>query len=77
LGIVARWAIWVFAAIAALSQLGIADYFLQTFFTGIIVAAALAFGLAFGLGGRDAAARYLERMQSQISGRDTDRRRDL
>jgi len=73
LGIVARWAIWVFAALAALSQLGIASYFVQTFFTGIIVAAALAFGLAFGLGGRDAAGRYLEKMQSEMSGRDARR----
>tara|TARA_B100000678_G_scaffold264510_1_gene248091 strand:- start:63 stop:770 length:708 start_codon:yes stop_codon:yes gene_type:complete len=73
LGIVARWAIWVFAALAALSQLGIAAYFVQTFFTGIIIAAALAFGLAFGLGGRDAAGRYLDRMQSEVSGRDNRR----
>jgi hypothetical protein len=75
LGIVARWAIWIFAALAALSQLGIAAYFVQTFFTGIIIAAALAFGLAFGLGGRDAASRYLDRMSSEMSGRDT--RRDM
>ena len=66
LGMVAKYAIWVFAAIAALSQMGIAQYFLQTFFTGIIIAAALAFGLAFGLGGREAAARYLERMGSDM-----------
>ena len=73
LGIITRWAIWVFAALAALSQLGIAAYFVQTFFTGIIIAAALAFGLSFGLGGRDAAGRYLERMQSEMSGRDARR----
>lgn len=75
LGMITRWAIWIFAALAALSQLGIAAYFVKTFFTGIIIAAALAFGLAFGLGGRDAAGRYLERMQSEIAGRDA--RRDL
>jgi small-conductance mechanosensitive channel len=75
LGMIARWSIWVFAALAALSQLGIAAYFVQTFFTGIIIAAALAFGLAFGLGGRDAAGKYLEKMQSEMSGRDS--RRDL
>jgi len=77
LGMVAKYAIWVFAAIAALSQMGIAQYFLQTFFTGIIIAAALAFGLAFGLGGREAAARYLERMGSDMSGRTRDNRRDM
>lgn len=73
LGLIARWSIWVFAALAALSQLGIASYFVQTFFTGIIIAAALAFGLAFGLGGRDVAAKYLEKMQSEMSGRDARR----
>lgn len=78
LGMVAKYAIWVFAAIAALSQLGIAQYFLQTFFTGIIIAAALAFGLAFGLGGRDAAARYLDKVSMEMSGRrNHDNRRDM
>ena len=71
LGVAARWAIWIFAGLAALSQLGVAAVFIQTFFTGIIIAAALAFGLAFGLGGRDAAGRYIEYMRDQLSHRET------
>ena len=66
-GSVAKWAIWLFGIIAALTQLGIATAFLQTLFTGIIVALALAFGLAFGLGGKEAAARTIERIRSEIA----------
>ena len=66
LGAITKWAIWVFAALAALFQLGIAAAFLQTLFTGIVVALSLAFGLAFGLGGQQAAARYLEHLRGEI-----------
>lgn len=65
LGVMARSAIWVFAILAALDQLGISP-FIQTLFTGLVVALALAFGLAFGLGGQQAAARYLEKMGKEI-----------
>lgn len=66
LGALTRWAIWVFALLAALYQLGIATTFLQTLFTGVIVALSLAFGLAFGLGGQEAAARYLEHLRKEM-----------
>lgn len=65
LGSVARWSIWVFAVLAALDQLGVSP-FIQTLFTGLVVALALAFGLAFGLGGQAAAARYIDRMSREI-----------
>ncbi len=68
-GVVAKWAIWGFAIIISLSQVGIADDFLLTFFTGVIVAVSLALGLAFGLGGQAAAARYLDKVQQEISNR--------
>jgi len=67
LGAVTKWAIWVFAALAALFQLGVASTFIQTLFTGIIVALALAFGLAFGLGGQNSASGFLDKMRSEIS----------
>lgn len=67
LGSVTKWAIWIFAALAALFQLGIAATFIQTLFTGAVVALALALGLAFGLGGKDAARDYVDKLRREIS----------
>src|SRR3989338_350429 len=67
LGGVSKWAIWVFAILAALYQLGIAGQFVQTLFTAFVAMVAIAGGLAFGLGGKDIAARFLERLRSDIS----------
>ena len=66
LGKVARYAIWVFAILAALGQLEVATAFVQTLFTGVVIAVSLAVGLAFGLGGQGAASRYLDHLQSEI-----------
>jgi len=66
LGGITKWAIWVFAILAALYQLGIAGVFAQTLFTGFVAMLAIAGGLAFGLGGRDAAARYIEKLKRDI-----------
>lgn len=68
-GSLAKWAIWVFAILVALSQLGIAAAFSQTLFTGIVIAVSLALGLSFGLGGQEAAARFIERLRGEMSGR--------
>lgn len=68
-GGVARWAIWIIAILAALNQLGIAGAMMQTLFTGFVAMLALAGGLAFGLGGKEAAARYIEKLREDISNR--------
>lgn len=65
-GAMTRWSIWIFAILAALSQLQIATAILQTLFTGVVVALALAFGLSFGLGGQDAAARFIEKTREEM-----------
>lgn len=66
-GSVARWSIWIFAILAALDQLNVAERLVQTLFTGIIAAISIALGLSFGLGGKDAAARYIDRVSSELN----------
>lgn len=67
LGGLTRWAVWIFAILAALNQLNIAAVFAQTLFTGLVAMLAIAGGLAFGLGGQQAAARYIEKLREDIS----------
>ncbi len=62
LGTIARYAIWTFAFIIALGQLGVAAAYMQIMFAGIIGMFAVAGALAFGLGGKDAAARILAKL---------------
>ena len=66
LGSITLYAIWIFAFIIALSELGIATAFMQILFTGFIAALAIALGLAFGLGGRDAASRTIEKISNDM-----------
>lgn len=66
LGKVAQYAIWTFALLAAMAQLNIASAFVQTLFTGVVIAVSLALGLAFGLGGQKAAEHYIDRLQEEI-----------
>ncbi|GAC1392037.1 MAG: hypothetical protein NVS4B11_07860 [Ktedonobacteraceae bacterium] len=63
----ARYAIMGFVALIALEQLGIAPALLNILFTAIMGTAALAAGLAFGLGGQDTARKYLARTESAAS----------
>ncbi|QUW20982.1 mechanosensitive ion channel [Sporosarcina sp. Marseille-Q4063] len=65
---VAKYAILAFAFFMALSQLGIAPAIINAAFILILGGVALAFGLAFGLGGREHASRYLSEMESSLQG---------
>jgi len=67
LGTITKWVIWIFAILVALSQLGIAAGFIQTVFTGLVVALSLGLGLAFGLGGQDAAGKVVDKISKEIS----------
>jgi uncharacterized membrane protein len=67
LGAVSRWAIWIFAFLVALAQLGIAAALFQTLFTGFIIALSLAFGLSFGLGGQEAASDFIAKMRGEMN----------
>ncbi|MFL5625211.1 MAG: mechanosensitive ion channel family protein [Ktedonobacteraceae bacterium] len=64
---VARFAIIGFAALIALEQLQIAPALINELFGGIVLALAIALGLSFGLGGQDAARRWLNRGETTIS----------
>jgi hypothetical protein len=57
---ISRWAIIIFAVTIAMEELGIAPLLVGTAFNVILGGVVLALALAFGLGGRDAAARYIE-----------------
>ncbi len=72
LGRIAEVAIVIFAVIVAVDQIGIAADLVDTLFLGVVAALALAFGLAFGLGGRDVAAE-LTRQWYESSKRTADR----
>lgn len=65
LATIARFAIWAFAIVVAINQLGIATTLVNTLFMGFVGALALAAGLAFGLGGRDTAARIVANWYAQ------------
>jgi hypothetical protein len=62
LATVTKVAVWGFAIVVAVNQLGIATTLINTLLIGIVGALALASGLAFGLGGRDRAAQLIDRM---------------
>ncbi|MCL4426956.1 hypothetical protein M1534_01175 [Patescibacteria group bacterium] len=66
----AKWAILIFAFLAALSQLQIATYFINTLFMGIIAFLAIAGGLAFGIGGQDTARDFLHNLKREVSDRE-------
>ena len=63
---VAKYAILAFAFFMALDQLGIAASIINSAFILILGGLALAFGLAFGLGGKEHAARYLSKMEKSL-----------
>lgn len=62
---IARGAIWVFAIIVAVNQIGIAQELVNTLFMGTVALLVIALGLAFGLGGRDLASNLLQKWYSE------------
>lgn len=62
LATVTKVAVWGFTIVVAINQLGIATTLINTLMVGIVGAFTIAFGLAFGLGGRDRAAQILDRV---------------
>jgi hypothetical protein len=67
LGRIAEVAIVAFAVLVAINQIGIAADLINILFIGLVAALSVAFGLAFGLGGRDVAARITEQWYADMT----------
>ena len=66
LATVAKYAVWGFAVIIALGKLGLGDY-MNILFSGIVAMLALAGALAFGLGAKEHAARFISKIGEEVS----------
>lgn len=65
---IARVAVWAFAIVIAVNQIGIARELVNTLFMATVGAVALALGLAFGIGGRDTAAEVVRNWYEKSRG---------
>ena len=63
---IVRYAVIIFTAFAALGQLGIGKSLLDSFFNNLGLTLAAAFGLAFGLGGKEAAADVIKKIRKDL-----------
>ncbi len=69
MGLVLRYAVIVFAFFMAFDELGIAHSVVVTAFTILLATAGLGLALAFGLGGREEAKKYLEHLREYAAER--------
>jgi len=66
LGRLFRWAIWLFAILAILYQLQITPSLILAIFIGMVATTSIALGIAFGLGGKDLAAKILKELEEKF-----------
>jgi Conserved TM helix len=66
LATVTKVAVWGFTIVVAINQLGIATTLINTVMIGLVGAFTIAFGLAFGLGGRERAAEIIDRLGRSV-----------
>lgn len=59
-----KWTVIIFTLFAALIQLRIAPSIIQILFAGIVATLVIVLGLSFGLGGREAAQRWIDKLSS-------------
>src|SRR5699024_8136630 len=62
-GTVVKWAVIILFVAMGLKSMGVADSIIEMAFGALVIGAAAAAMLAFGLGGRDAAARQLAKLE--------------
>ncbi|MFA5432218.1 MAG: hypothetical protein WC319_05010 [Candidatus Paceibacterota bacterium] len=67
LGSIVKWAIYIFAGLAVLLQLGVTPKIVEVLIIGFVGTLTLALGLSFGLGGREVAGRIIEEARRKIS----------
>ncbi len=68
LGALTKWVIYIIAILAILSQLNVAPALVNSIVFGIAGTFVIAFGLAFGLGGKDEAQRLLKIAREKVEG---------
>lgn len=66
LGRAIRWAIWLFAVLAILYQLRITPSLILAILIGMVATISIALGIAFGLGGKDLAAKILKELEEKF-----------
>ena len=66
LGVLTWWVVVVFGFLTALPQIGVSTAIIQTLVMGLIGMLAIAGGLAFGLGGKEQASRFLNNWGDQM-----------
>lgn len=66
LGKAIRWLIWLFAILAILYQLQITPSLILVIFVGMAATISIALGIAFGLGGKDLAAKILKELEEKF-----------
>lgn len=66
LGRLIHWGIWFFALLAVLYQLQITPSLILVVFIGMVAAISISIGIAFGLGGKDLAARILKELEEKF-----------
>jgi len=66
LGRAIRWAIWLFAILAILYQLQITPSLILVIIIGMVATISIALGIAFGLGGKDLAAKILKELEEKL-----------
>lgn len=61
-----KWALWAFALLAILYQLGIARAFMEILFQGLVYTMVISLGLSFGLGGKEVASEIIRDVKDKL-----------
>ena len=66
IAMIGRYSVLIFVFLVVLNQLGIASDLIKILFSGVVAMIALAGGLAFGLGGKEAAKGIIDRLGKKL-----------